>query len=484
MQSYTIWHEHGEPRESNDVRRHEMRDGDLGGIDALVEDRIRGEPIDTTQHHEEIQNFDKLLNDAQREIYPGSKDYNLLKFVIEIFCFTLLLIRISFKLCCLFIVDHHAKKSRGEKVPTKKKQGKVMLQPNFLATHYKTHYEKIRDEQIKRNNEVLESLGVKKIATSMMGSARLQCANDNGKRGRADQVDDPNYILSNDEDGHGYDSESDDSFEQEDLEIPPGGLPAQSHTEPQCGVTLICDRVTRSTPHPSLESQASLPPIAQPQNEVLPENNGGDQGKMQLPTAAAAALLCKAYCCCCFVRPAAVLLLFCYPILLTYQLIRKHAAQLASRIGVEVRTHVIDLGVPRWKAVDESVKAPILQRIMDKFDLQGDPIDVEKAVATQCGRRLSNHNFVLHKKYKKLKETRGEEYARNNPPAGINPEQWTSLGTKKWTVKKWLERSEKNTKNRFDFLPLSMAAFDAAFLPSFLPLCLLLLILGALCSAS
>ncbi|XP_058203909.1 uncharacterized protein LOC131318109 isoform X1 [Rhododendron vialii] len=95
---------------------------------------------------------------------------------------------------------------------------------------------------------------------------------------------------------------------------------------------------------------------------------------------------------------------------------------------------------------------------MDKFDLQGDPIDVEKAVATQCGRRLSNHNFVLHNKYKKLQETRGEEYARNNPPAGVNPEQWTSLVTKKWTVPKWLvilftreivmERSEKNTSNR------------------------------------
>ncbi|KAG5558130.1 hypothetical protein RHGRI_008149 [Rhododendron griersonianum] len=203
-----------------------------------------------------------------------------------------------------------------------------MLQPNFLATHYKTHYERIRDEQVKRNNEVLESLGVMKIATSMMGSARHQCANDNGKRGRADQVDDPDYMLSNDENGHGYNSESDDSFEHEDMEIPPGGLPAQSHTEPQCGATLISERVTRSTPHPSMESQASLPPIAQPQNEVLPpiaqpqnevlpENNGG-----------------------------------------------KHAAQLTSRIGVEVRTHVIDVGVPRWKALDESVKGPILQRIM------------------------------------------------------------------------------------------------------------------------
>ncbi|KAG5565589.1 hypothetical protein RHGRI_001489 [Rhododendron griersonianum] len=54
----------------DDVRHHEMRHGDLGGIDALVEDRMRGEPIDATQH-EEVQNFDKLLNDSQREIYPG-----------------------------------------------------------------------------------------------------------------------------------------------------------------------------------------------------------------------------------------------------------------------------------------------------------------------------------------------------------------------------------------------------------------------------
>ncbi|KAI8559730.1 hypothetical protein RHMOL_Rhmol04G0196900 [Rhododendron molle] len=238
-----------------------------------------------------------------------------------------------------------------------------MLQPNFLATHYKTHYERIRDEKVKRNNEVLESLGVMKIATSMMGSARHQCANDNGKCGRADQLDDPDYILSNDEDGHGYNSEFDDSFKQEDIEIPPGALPAQSHTEPQCGATLISERVTRSTPHPSMESQAPLPTIAQPQNELLPENNGG-----------------------------------------------KHAAQLALRIGVEVRTHVIDLGVLRWKAVDESVKAPILQRIM--------------------------------------------------------------------------ERSEKNTSNRSDFLPFSNAAFAVAFSPSFLPLCLLFFIMGALCSAS
>ncbi|KAI8569598.1 hypothetical protein RHMOL_Rhmol02G0290200 [Rhododendron molle] len=327
-----------------------------------------------------------------------------------------------------------------------------MLQPNFLATHYKTHYERIRDEKVKRNNEVLESLGVMKLATSMMGSARLRCANANGKRGRADQVDDPDYMLSDDEDGHGYNSECDDSFEQEDIEIPLGGLPAQSHTEPQCGATLFSERVTRSTPHPSMESQASLPPIAQPQNEELPENNGADcirtdqynrvaNSRLQLQPAAITGQH-KAHCdsktataVCTISRaeaaadkinrptrgptqgiqaqrlidkkgklPVPIPQLFRAPV-------GKHAAQLASRIGVE-----------------------------DKFDLQGDPIDVEKAVATQCGQRMSNHNFALHKKYKKLKETRGEEYARNNPPAGVNPEQWTSLVTKKWTVPKWLDK--------------------------------------------
>ncbi|KAF7127908.1 hypothetical protein RHSIM_Rhsim11G0003100 [Rhododendron simsii] len=167
-----------------------------------------------------------------------------------------------------------------------------MLQLNFLATHYKTHYERIRDEKVKRNNE--------------------------------------------------------------DIEIPLGGLLAQSHTEPQCGATLISERVTRSTPHPSMESQASLSPIAQPQNEVLPENNGEINRPTRGPTRGiqAQGLIDKQG-----KLSIPIPQLFRAPV-------GKHAAQLASRIGVEVRTHVIDVGVPRWKTIDESVKAPILQCIM------------------------------------------------------------------------------------------------------------------------
>ncbi|KAH7860786.1 hypothetical protein Vadar_017982 [Vaccinium darrowii] len=60
------------------------QDGDLGEIDALLQDRMRGESVDTTQR-EEMRNFDKLLNDAQRDLYPGCKSYTLLKYAIEVF---------------------------------------------------------------------------------------------------------------------------------------------------------------------------------------------------------------------------------------------------------------------------------------------------------------------------------------------------------------------------------------------------------------
>ena len=55
----------------------------MGGIDALVEDRVRGESVNMAQR-EEAQNFDKLLDDAKRVVYPGCKDFTLLKFVISI----------------------------------------------------------------------------------------------------------------------------------------------------------------------------------------------------------------------------------------------------------------------------------------------------------------------------------------------------------------------------------------------------------------
>jgi hypothetical protein len=83
MQSYTKWFEHGEPRVLDDSHDHEMLDTQsLDGIDVMVEDRVRGESIDM-QQDEEVHKFDKLLDDAKREVYPGCTNYTLLKFVIE-----------------------------------------------------------------------------------------------------------------------------------------------------------------------------------------------------------------------------------------------------------------------------------------------------------------------------------------------------------------------------------------------------------------
>ena len=50
IQYYTKWYYHGEPRELNEhINDEEMSNNDhLDSIDALVEDRIRGEPRDTT----------------------------------------------------------------------------------------------------------------------------------------------------------------------------------------------------------------------------------------------------------------------------------------------------------------------------------------------------------------------------------------------------------------------------------------------------
>ena len=60
-----------------------MSEGDhMDGIDALVGNRIRGEPRNATKD-EEVRHFDKLEEDAKRELYPGCTDYSILKFVIE-----------------------------------------------------------------------------------------------------------------------------------------------------------------------------------------------------------------------------------------------------------------------------------------------------------------------------------------------------------------------------------------------------------------
>ena len=60
-----------------------MSNGDhMHGIDALVGDRIRGEPRNAIKD-EEVRHFEKLEEDAKHQLYPDCTDYSILKFVIE-----------------------------------------------------------------------------------------------------------------------------------------------------------------------------------------------------------------------------------------------------------------------------------------------------------------------------------------------------------------------------------------------------------------
>ncbi|KAF7128064.1 hypothetical protein RHSIM_Rhsim11G0007300 [Rhododendron simsii] len=345
------------------------------------------------------------------------------------------------------------------------KGGKVVLQPSFLSTHFMPDYERKRNEKIKRNNKICESHGVKSIVTPFVGSVqqRKRVTDENGKRTRV-EIEDDGYRLSRDEDDPGHDSESVDSFEQT-LEMPRGCQRApQSHPEPQSCATMISERVTRSTPQPNMDTQALPPPIVQPQSEALANN---DVGYRTFRTGAESTCILTSAC---YFTTVLTVRRTRGPMRgkLAQRVIDKdgrlkvpippqfraavgeHASKLASKIGFEVRTHVMDLGIRRWKALDDSVKGPILQRLTDKFDLQGDPIDVDKAVATQCGRRISNYTYMLKKKYDKLEKAKGAEYARTNPPGGVKLEQWTSLIDKKWNDKKWQKQSKANTNNRSD----------------------------------
>ncbi|KAG5547503.1 hypothetical protein RHGRI_013258 [Rhododendron griersonianum] len=345
------------------------------------------------------------------------------------------------------------------------KGGKVLLQPGFLSTHFIPDYERKRNEKIKRNNKICESHVVKSIATPFVGSVqqRKRVTAENGKRTRV-ELEDDGYRLSRDEDDPGHDSESVDSFEQA-LEMPRDCQRApQSHPEPQSCATMISERVTRSTPLPNMDTQALPPPIVQLQSEALANNNVGY--RTFRTGAESTCILTSA---CYFTKVLTVRRTrgptrgklaqrvidkdgrLKVPIPPQFRAaVGQHVSKLASKIGFEVRTHVMDLGVRRWKALDDSVKGPILERLTDKFDLQGDPIDVDKAVATQCGRRISNYTYKLKKKYDKLVKAKGAEYARSNPPGGVKPEQWTSLIDKKWNDKKWQKQSKANTNNRSD----------------------------------
>ncbi|KAF7127514.1 hypothetical protein RHSIM_Rhsim11G0015900 [Rhododendron simsii] len=272
------------------------------------------------------------------------------------------------------------------------------IKPCSLATMKKTKYEMARDERMKENNARLKAAGIDRILADLRGSSLPNCTNEK-RRGTRNGVDDPDYTPPSIEDAN--DDESLDSLEHELQQIPPSG-PTRSEVDLQHDSTRVLERVTRSTPHPVVESQPSPPRNVEIQSEVAAVSSADD------------------------------------------------------------------LSVKSWKAVDEGIKAPLLQSLKDQFDFEGDPIDVNKAITSRCGRRLSDYTHRLYEKFKKLKATKGEAYARSHPPPQIAMEQWTRLIEKKWTNKDWLVtktftilyctclnvwalmmlRSEKNIENR------------------------------------
>ena len=95
------------------------------------------------------------------------------------------------------------------------KGDKVLLNPGFIANCVPV-YERERMENIRRNNEVCRSLGVKRITPSLIGLVQHNRSTAKAKRTKHSncELDDVDYRPQDDEDDH-VDSASSDSFEQE-----------------------------------------------------------------------------------------------------------------------------------------------------------------------------------------------------------------------------------------------------------------------------
>ncbi|KAI8541006.1 hypothetical protein RHMOL_Rhmol08G0029300 [Rhododendron molle] len=176
---------------------------------------------------------------------------------------------------------------------------KLWLQPGFIANQVKPDYERERDERIKRNNEVLNSLGLKSIATSLWGSAQHKRANDNGKHSK-DELDD-DFRPPDDENVHAYDSDIDLSLPKRsknmrkkkcrilDVEVDsgPNKSPNVSQPQPQPTPThshsashlLLSHLSSQPTPRPS--ASQPLRPQPQPVQQQIVQPQHGQQQLIQ-----------------------------------------------------------------------------------------------------------------------------------------------------------------------------------------------------------
>ncbi|GMP63784.1 hypothetical protein CsSME_00025339 [Camellia sinensis var. sinensis] len=318
----------------------------------------------------------------------------------------------------------------SSKVNQMAKGEKQWIKPGFLAKQKRTEYEMERYKTIKKNNKKMDALQLKRIATSLMGSTQPNRVHQKGKKIR---VDDDDYIPSDHEDD--TDAESFESVDDEGLPMPPKRL-AQSSLQPLHEAIVVPngdlhDNVDTQHSQP-LDVDMEAPREAAPQSSVVPTRH---------PRGLTRGLKVQA-----MVQKDGKLKV---PIPQEYRApVGDHASQLVSKIGVEVRTHLPDFSIRRWKHVNEEVTAPMFQRLTDQFDMEGDSTNVSKAVATKCGRSLSSYTYRLRKKYLNLKSAKGEEYARSHPPPECDLEKWKNLIDKKWNDANWLKQSNANIDNR------------------------------------
>ncbi|THG14633.1 hypothetical protein TEA_016417 [Camellia sinensis var. sinensis] len=252
----------------------------------------------------------------------------------------------------------------------------------------------------------MDALQLNCLAASLMGSTQPNRVNQKGKNIRV-EVDDDDYIPSDHED----DTDDAESFESVDDE----SSPQPSHEAIVVLNRDLHDNVETQHSQP-LDGDIEAPREAAPQSSVMPSRHprGLTRGfkvqamvekdrKLKVPMPQE------------YLTP-----------------VGDHASKLVSKIGVEVRTHLPDFSIRRWKHVNEEVTAPMFQRLTE----------------TKCGRSLSSHTYKLRQKYLNLKSAKGEEYARSHPPPECDLEKWKNLIDKKWNNTNWLKQSNVNIDNR------------------------------------
>ncbi|XP_028095919.1 uncharacterized protein LOC114295820 [Camellia sinensis] len=226
----------------------------------------------------------------------------------------------------------------------------------------------------KKNYEVMNNLGVKNITNSLMSVVQPKCANAKEKGIRVEVDDDDEYNPSGSE--NDSDNESLGSFYRKEQEMPPG-LRLQPYSRP---LTPTLEE-GMDPPRQEIGTQPLPPHNVQPVHEVTASSSVASHDRRgRGPTRGIQTQR--------IVQKNGKMLV---PVPEHFRApVGDQASKLASKIGIEVRTQLPDLSICRWNKVHDADKKPMIQRLEDQFDLQGNPSDVARTLNTQFGPQLSS----------------------------------------------------------------------------------------------